>query len=328
MIDTVVPEIKVTPEVTDITVDPYKVYLDYSFGEAGLKSVTLNGEDITGQDYITVSKNGTYLITVTGNNLKTSNYLLTVDNFYDPLNPANKPVLQVTVDGTIGTRTGDNIIFNFVSPDGQDVTYYYDNGNGWTEIAGNKLILSESIVADYKFKAVNKYGVESYESPVYTVILDKAEKTGSSLFGTVSLEAPENAGDITVKLYDFNTNALLAKKTVNAADGAYSFDGMEDRGYILIVECDGYIAFRDYVKIAGDTEQNVSLSLGQRLIGDVDLDGDVDRDDYNLLIANIKCSQPLAERNMKNADINGDGEVDGIDALYLDLYLSGAVKLP
>lgn len=328
MIDTVVPEVTVTPEITDITVDPYNVYLDYSFGEAGLKSVTLNGEDITGQDYITVSKNGTYLITVTGNNLKTSNYLLTVDNFYDPLNPANKPVLQVTVDGTIGTRTGDNIIFNFVSPDGQDVTYYYDNGNGWTEIAGNKLILSESIVADYKFKAVNKYGVESYESPVYTVILDKAEKTGSSLFGTVSLEAPENAGDITVKLYDFNTNALLAKKTVNAADGAYSFDGMEDRGYILIVECDGYIAFRDYVKIAGDTEQNVSLSLGQRLIGDVDLDGDVDRDDYNLLITSIKCGQSLAEKNMKNADINGDGEVDGIDALYLDLYLSGAVKLP
>ena len=328
MIDTVVPEIKVTPEVTDITVDPYKVYLDYSFGEAGLKSVTLNGEDITGQDYITVSKNGTYLITATGNNLKTSNYLLTVDNFYDPLNPANKPVLQVTVEGAIGIRTGDNITFNFLSPDGQDVTYYYDNGNGWTEIAGNKLTLSESIVADYKFKSVNKYGVESYESPVYSVILDKSQKTGASLFGSISLEASENAEAVTVKLYDFNTGKLITKKTVSAGEASYSFDGIENDGYILVAECAGYEVFRTFVSVSGDTQQDISLSLGKIIIGDVDLDGDVDSDDYDLMLLNINCNKLLSERQMINADINGDGAGDGIDALYLDLYLHGTVKLP
>lgn len=328
MIDTVVPEIKVTPEVTDITVDPYKVYLNYSFGEAGLKSVTLNGEDITGQDYITVSKNGTYLITVTGNNLKTSNYLLTVDNFYDPLNPANKPVLQVTAEGAIGVRTGDDITFKFFNPDGQNVTYYYDNGNGWTEIAGNKLTLSESTVADYKFKAVNKYGVESYESPVYSVILDKSQKTGASLFGSISLEASENAEAVTVKLYDFNTGKIITKKTVSAADAAYSFDGIENDGYILIAECAGYELFRTFVSVSGDTQQDISLSLGKTVVGDVDLDGDVDSDDYDLMLLNIKCNKQLSDRQMINADINGDGAVDAIDALYLDLYLSGAVQLP
>lgn len=328
MIDTVVPTVEARQEVTDITVDPYKVYLNYAFGESGIKSVTLNGEDITGSEYFTVSKNGTYLITVTGNNLKTSNCLIDIDNFYDPTNPGNKPVLQVTVEGAIGTRTGDDITFNFFNPDGQEVTYYYDNGNGWTEIVGNSLTLSESIVADYKFKAVNKYGVESYESPVYSVILDKAQKTGAKIFGSISFETPENAGTVTVKLYDFYTNKLISKKTVNADTGAYSLEGLDDGGYILIAECDGYAPFRTVVNVAGDIQQDISFTLGEVKIGDVDLDGDIDRDDYDLMVKNIRCGCTLSEIQHTNADINGDGAVDGMDALYLDLYLNDKVKLP
>lgn len=328
MIDTVVPQVEVRPEVTDITIDPYKVYLNYSFGEAGLKSVTLNGEDITDKEYITVSKNGTYLITVTGNNLKTSNYLLTIDNFYDPANPGNKPVLQVTVDGAIGVRTGDDITFRFFNPDGQDVTYYYNNGNGWTEISGDSLTLSESVVADYKFKAVNKYGVESYESPVYTVILDKAQKTGASIFGNITFEDAPNAETVTIKVYDFNTNKLISKKTVSASVSSYSFDGVENGGCILVAECEGYAVFRTVVNVSGDTEQNIDFTLGEIKIGDVDLDGDIDRDDYDLMLLNIRCDYKLSEIQLINADINGDGAVDGMDALYLDLYLNGAVTLP
>lgn len=328
MIDTVVPEVTVTPEMTDITVNPYKVHLDYKYGEAGLKSVTLNGEDITGAEFITVSKNGTYLITVTGNNLKTSNYLLTVDNFYDPLNPGNKPVLQVTVDGTIGIRTGDDITFNFFSPDGQEVTYFYDNGKGWTEISGNSLTLSESVVSDYKFKSVNKYGVESYESPVYSVILDKSQKTGASIHGNISVEASELADSITIKIYDFYTNGLITKKTVGINEASYSFDGINNGGYILIAECDGHELYRKVINVTGDTKQDVALSVGKSLIGDIDLDGDIDRDDYDLLMIHIKCNFALNGQQMTNADINGDGAVDGMDAVYLNMYLHGAVKLP
>lgn len=328
MIDTVVPEVTVTPEMTDITVNPYKVHLDYKYGEAGLKSVTLNGEDITGAEFITVSKNGTYLITVTGNNLKTSNYLLTVDNFYDPLNPGNKPVLQVTVDGTIGIRTGDDITFNFFSPDGQEVTYFYDNGKGWTEISGNSLTLSESVVADYKFKSVNKYGVESYESPVYSVILDKSQKTGAGIHGNISVEASELADSITIKIYDFYTNGLITKKTVGINETSYSFDGINNGGYILIAECDGHELYRKVINVTGDTKQDVALSVGKSLIGDIDLDGDIDRDDYDLLMIHIKCNFALNGQQMTNADINGDGAVDGMDAVYLNMYLHGAVKLP
>ena len=80
--------------------------------------------------------------------------------------------------------------------------------------------------------------------------------------------------------------------------------------------------------MSGDTQQDISLSLGKIIIGDVDLDGDVDSDDYDLMLLNINCNKLLSERQMINADINGDGAVDGIDALYLDLYLHGTVKLP
>lgn len=329
MIDTVVPTVEARQEITDITVDPYKVYLNYTFGEAGLKSVTLNGEDITGQEYITVSKNGTYLITVTGNNLKTSNYLLVIDNFYDLTNPGNKPVLQVTVEGAIGVRTGDNITFSFFNPDGQEVTYYYDNGDGWTEIAGNSLTLSESIVADYKFKAVNAYGVESYESPIYSVILDKVQQTGASIFGTITVEAPEKAETVTVKVYDFNTGSLIGKKTLAVSETEYLFDGISNNGgYILVAECEGHDFYHAFVYVSGDMEQNIELHKGKEIVGDVDLDGDVDRDDYDLLVLNITCNNTLTERQMKNADINGDGAIDAVDALYLDLYLNGAITLP
>lgn len=328
MIDTVVPEVEVRPEIADITVNPYKVYLNYTYGEAGLKSVTLNGEDITGQEYITVSKNGTYLITVTGNNLKTSNYLLTVDNFYDPLNPANKPVLQVTVDGAVGVRTGDNITFHFFNPDGQEVTYYYNSGNGWTEITGNYLTLSESVTADYKFKAVNKYGVESYESPAYSVILDKSQKTGASIYGNITVEDTQAADSIVIKIYDFNKGELITKKTVGIHETSYSVDGVNDGGYILIAECDGHEVFRTVVSVKGDTEQNIEFALGEIIIGDVDLDGDVDYDDYDLLVNKLECKNTLTKAQAKNADINGDGAVDAIDALYLDLYLNGLVDIP
>lgn len=328
MIDTIVPAVQVTPEVTEITVDPYKVHLNYTYGESGIKSVTLNGEDITGAQYITVSRNGTYLITVTGNNLKTSNYLLTVDNFYDPLNPGNKPVLQITVEGAIGIRTGDDITFNFFNPDGQEVTYYFDNGKGWTEISGNSLTLSESVVADYKFKAVNKYGVESYESPVYSVILDKSQKTGASIYGNISVESPGLADSITIKIYDFYTNSLITKKTVGINETSYSFDGIYNGGFILIAECEGHEIYRKVINVTGDTEQNINFSAGKSLIGDIDLDGDVDGDDYDLLMLHIKCNYALTGQQMINADINGDGAVDGIDAVYLNVYLHSAGQMP
>ncbi len=324
MIDTVVPTITAEQEITEPTVDPYKVYLNYTVGEAGLKSVTFNGADVTDEEFVTVSKNGTYLITVTGNNLKTTNYLLTIDNFVDPEAESSKPVLQVTVNGVVGMRTGEDITFNFFTPNQTGVTYYYDNGNGWVEISGNSLTLTESQIADYTFKAVNSFGIESYESPVYTVILDKSLATGYKLSGTVSAET--TAKYVTVYIYTYNENQLVTKKNILATASGYSISGLEAGGYILIAEAEGTITYKSVVNIEENTTENITLINGSKLFGDVDLDGDVDEDDYNLLVEHIECGIALSDLQKYNADVNGDCSVDGTDALYLDLYLNGAIK--
>ncbi len=81
MIDNVAPSIQFTPEKTEFTTEPYDIALNIAFGEAGLNSVSVNGVDITGQDKLTVSENGTYVFVMTGNNGLTSTEVLKVENF-------------------------------------------------------------------------------------------------------------------------------------------------------------------------------------------------------------------------------------------------------
>ena len=85
MIDSQVPEITVEQTVTAPTCVPYDLLISTLSGASGIKSVVLNGADITGLDRVTVSENGNYLFTVTGNTQKTTSYLLVIDNFYTPV---------------------------------------------------------------------------------------------------------------------------------------------------------------------------------------------------------------------------------------------------
>ena len=81
MIDNVLPSIEFTPEKTNYTTEPYDIAFDITSGEAGLKSVSVNGVDITGQDKFTVSENGTYVFVMTGENGLTSTEVLKIENF-------------------------------------------------------------------------------------------------------------------------------------------------------------------------------------------------------------------------------------------------------
>ena len=82
MIDSVTPTVEFTPSVTELTQTPYSVGLKVTAGEAGLKSISMNGRDITGQDSVTVTGNGEYVFVLVGNNGIVSTQVLTVDNFY------------------------------------------------------------------------------------------------------------------------------------------------------------------------------------------------------------------------------------------------------
>lgn len=186
MIDTVAPSLEYTPEVTESTSNPYNILFSVTTGEAGLKSVSVNGADITGQSSFEVSENGNYVVVMTGNNGVTSTEVITVSNFIVP----ERPALFVVTEGTIGRVTSESVVFTLSSPNGgADVTYYYNTGSGWVQMDGNTLTVSEEGNTVYTFKAVNGAGLESYESPEYNVIIEKDE-FAVTLKATV-LESPD-----------------------------------------------------------------------------------------------------------------------------------------
>lgn len=84
MIDTVEPTVELEKTVTSLTSVPYEVRVNTTVGEAGLESITVDGKDITAEKAFTVSENGAYLVTVTGNNGKWTSVILEIDNFCDP----------------------------------------------------------------------------------------------------------------------------------------------------------------------------------------------------------------------------------------------------
>lgn len=84
MIDTVKPTVELEKTVTSLTSVPYEVRVNTTVGEAGLESITVDGKDITAEKAFTVSENGAYLVTVTGNNGKWTSVILEIDNFCDP----------------------------------------------------------------------------------------------------------------------------------------------------------------------------------------------------------------------------------------------------
>lgn len=69
----------------------------------------------------------------------------------------------------------------------------------------------------------------------------------------------------------------------------------------------------------------VALDESEPLLGDVNLDGIVDADDYALLRDYAICIQTLTQEQLLVADLNNDGAVDSFDVIYLDLILNGII---
>ena len=84
------------------------------------------------------------------------------------------PVLAVEAVGTLGEWTADDVVFVLTTSSNSGVKYYYNNGEGFKELEGNKLVISEAENSEYTFKAVNGAGAESELSESYKVMVDKA----------------------------------------------------------------------------------------------------------------------------------------------------------
>ena len=107
MIDTVVPSIQLTPETTEFTSNPYHITYTVTTGDAGLKSVMVNGTDITSTGKCTVSGNGKYVFVVTGNNNLSTTEIIEINNFdYD------SPVINKIDLGNYVTVIDDCAVYN------------------------------------------------------------------------------------------------------------------------------------------------------------------------------------------------------------------------
>ena len=98
--------------------------------------------------------------------------------------------------------------------------------------------------------------------------------------------------------------------------------------YILWAECEGNKTYRAVIYI--DEIQNIDIKLesGVSLIGDIDLDGDIDNDDYRLVVLASVDAVELTPEQRNNADINGDGAIDAYDSMRLNYYLNGIKEMP
>ncbi len=229
MIDAEEPTITLHPAVTTSTAKPYNIEIQTTAGEAGLKSVFVNGIDITNESEFEVSKNGTYVFTVVGNNGKITTKTLEITNF----EPA--PILQIVVDGTIGHVTNKDVVFTLSTPNVlSGVKYYYSIGEEWIPLDGDTLIVSENCSAEYKFKAVNSAGAESYVSPGYKVLIQKETDIDYAALKAVIEKSSEfNSADYSETSYNNLNNVVDNHKSL--LDTALSQEDV-DRAVTEILE--------------------------------------------------------------------------------------------
>lgn len=81
MIDNVEPSGYIIPGVTEKTDAPYEVAVVPVAGESGYLKIYFNGEDVTQSLKATVSKNGSYALTIIGNNMLSSTVMIDITNF-------------------------------------------------------------------------------------------------------------------------------------------------------------------------------------------------------------------------------------------------------
>lgn len=279
MIDTVSPTLEYTLETEEKTDSPYNVFFKVNTGRSGLKSVSVNGEDITDKESFEVAENGRYVVVMTANNGLTSTEVIRINN----ITVAEKPVLYVTPSGTLGSETDKLVYFNLSSPNcGDDTVYYYNDGSGWKEVEGDTFVASKK--GDYKFtfKAVSN-GLESYQSPEYNVSLTTSYY--KTVFKTTVLENPistegtaalqdvkiyvddnligttDTNGEVTYWLVEGEHNVLFDNGTFNRTQTVAMTDDGELNIPMVALDLnkDGYVNAKDYIMLRDVTDPQLSL---------------------------------------------------------------------
>ncbi|MDD6665654.1 MAG: Ig-like domain-containing protein [Eubacterium coprostanoligenes] len=268
MIDTVAPSLEYTLDENENNASSYKAYYRVNTGLSGLKSVSVNGKDITNSDYFEVTDNGRYVVVMTANNGLTTTEVINVNNI--PV--SEKPVLYVTPSGTIGSETSQAVTFTLSSPNCNNAVYYYNNGEGWVQIDGDTFVISKAGDYNLTFKAVCGE-LESYPSPTYsvkltadyytavfktTVLESKDSDTGSVALGGVKVYVDDkfvgttdDDGKVSCLLKQGEHSVLLDNETFNRTMKVDVTEDVEFNAPMVALDLnkDGCINAKDYVII-------------------------------------------------------------------------------
>lgn len=269
MIDTVAPMLNYTLEKEETTDCAYNVFFNVTTGRSGLKSVSVNGEDVTGKDSFKVTENGRYVVVMTANNGITSTEVINISN----ITVAERPVLFVTPSGTVGSETDQMVTFTLSSPNaGSDVLYYYNIGSGWEKMTGDTFTVRKAGNYKVKFKAVGN-GLESYESPEYNVILTTSYYT--AVFKTTVLESTDSVEGTTP----------LAGVKVYVGDDLFGTTDESGEVHCILKEGECTVTFENgtfgrtlVADLSDDSKYNIPL-----VALDLNKDGVVNAKDYAML---------------------------------------------
>ncbi len=237
MIDTVVPSIQLTPETTDYTSTAYNITYTVTTGDAGLKSVMVNGTDITVDGKYTINGNGKYVFVVTGNNNLSTTEIIEINNFdYD------SPVINKIYLGNYITIIDDCAVYNDdvivtisateTGASGLNTIQYRlldENMNSITEWAdydeNNKPVVNADFKGYVEAKVSDNVGnvspsvlsaffIIDTTSPEFEVVADTTTPTNENVEITVDVtnEGVTGVASIKVNGVELNINSYIANE--------------------------------------------------------------------------------------------------------------------
>lgn len=139
-------------------------------------------------------------------------------------------------------------------------------------------------------------------APTFFNINDKEVENGVLKFSIISLSNITTAETVLTLVFDV-ADSFFPQETMLALNGSMISDSLTNPIPLGFVD--------SFVTIPATC-----------ILGDVDHDGDVDKDDYNIVV-NIATLQYIpTENQVLVADANQDGAVDCFDAIYIDLFIN------
>lgn len=199
--------------------------------------------------------------------------------------------------------------------------YKFPGANVGMTITANGKTIPETMSNPYESPLVScfAYGIDGETgSACYTVYLRFNIGNGSTVSGTVTSYG-DSANTVTVKLMQGATIVDTWSGTGNSVD--YSFATVPAGDYTLEVSKTGHATYTEDISVDSVA---VTCNLTIYLLGDVDLSGNVDVNDVNImrqyLVGNLES---LSDRQLAIFDVTQDDATDIADPNQILQYLVG-----